>query len=237
MTTAAKPMIYAAMAKVMKEVGAIGKGRKNVQQNYAFRGIDDVVAHLQDVMANNGVVVIPRVLEQWRDIVATKSGSTMASVRLMIRHTFYAEDGTFVEAETIGEAMDSGDKASNKAMSAAFKYALTESFMIATYEVDRDTEEQSPELARPSTPQTEKQMSDALRASLASQQAAAKTRAEQVGPVTEVDKVLAAIREAQTEPALNALTSRIKRLSLAEQKSLRAAWGDRRDELRKTGAR
>ena len=218
MTTEARPMIYAAMAKVMKEVGAIGKSRKNAQQNYAFRGIDDVVAHLQDVMANNGVFVTPKVLEQWRDIVTTKSGATMASVRLLIRHTFYAEDGSFVEADTLGEAMDSGDKASNKSMSAAFKYALTESFMIATYEVDRDTEEQSPELAR--VPQTEKQMTATMRASLAQQQ------------VSEVDKVLAAIRESQDKKTLDALTSRIKLLSPAEQQGLRSAWGQRRDELK-----
>lgn len=55
-------------------------------------------------------------------------------------------------ARTIGEAMDSGDKASNKSMSAAMKYALTESLMIPTYEVDRDTEEASPSMAARPTP-------------------------------------------------------------------------------------
>ena len=76
----------------------------------------------------------------------------MASVRLLVRHTFYAEDGTHVVCVTLGEAMDSGDKASNKAMSAALKYALIETFLIPTFEADRDTETASPEMAGKKAP-------------------------------------------------------------------------------------
>lgn len=139
--------IYAAMVAVMGEVGVVGKDRKNPQQGYSFRGIDDVAAHCQQALVKHGVVVMPRVLERERELVPTKSGGSMASVRLLVEHTFYAKDGSSVVAVTLGEAMDSGDKASNKAMSAALKYALTESLMIPTYEADRDTEEQSPQMA------------------------------------------------------------------------------------------
>lgn len=139
--------IYGAMARVMARVGVVGKTRKNPQQGYQFRGIDDVMAHCQDVMAAEGVICIPSVATIERETLATKSGGSMASVRLLVDHTFFAKDGSHVCARTLGEAMDSGDKASNKAMSAALKYALTEALMIPTYEADRDTEEQSPELA------------------------------------------------------------------------------------------
>jgi len=139
--------IYEALAKVMGEVGVVGKSRKNTQQNYAFRGIDDVVSACQDVLVKYGVVVAPRVVEHQREVIATKSGGSMASVRLLVEHTFYALDGSSVVATTLGEAMDSGDKASNKAMSAALKYALVETLMIPTYETDRDTETASPEMA------------------------------------------------------------------------------------------
>jgi hypothetical protein len=144
--------IYAALAKVMAEVGAIGKTRKNESQKYQFRGIDDVVAHVQDVMAQQGVICVPRVIERERELLDSKSGGKMASVRLLVEHTFYALDGSHVICTTLGEAMDSGDKASNKAMSAALKYALTETLLIPTYEVDRDTEEQSPQIAAPPRP-------------------------------------------------------------------------------------
>ena len=141
--------IYGALAKVMTEVGVVGKSRKNPQQGYQFRGIDDVVAEVQEVLARHGVVVAPRVIDREREMIATKSGGTMASVRLLVEHTFFAADGSSVVATTLGEAMDSGDKASNKAMSAALKYALTETLMIPTRESDRDTEESSPEMAPP----------------------------------------------------------------------------------------
>lgn len=145
--------IYKALAKVMGEVGVVGKSRKNVSQNYAFRGIDDVVSACQDVLVKHGVIVAPRVVEHQREVIATKSGGAMASVRLLVEHTFYAEDGSYVVATTLGEAMDSGDKASNKAMSAALKYALVETLMIPTYETDRDSETASPEMAPRPAPQ------------------------------------------------------------------------------------
>ena len=146
------PQIYAALCRVMKRVEVVGKNRKNPQQGYSFRGIDDIVAHCQMVMAEEGIVIVPRVVEQQRETVATKSGGTMASVRLTVDHTFYAADGSSVVCTTVGEAMDSGDKASNKSMSAALKYALTETLLIPTYEVDRDIEEHSPEVAPKSVP-------------------------------------------------------------------------------------
>lgn len=151
--------IYGALARVMADVGTVSKRRKNQQQGYQFRGVDDVVAHVQDVMAEHGVVCVPCVLEREREMVATKSGGQMASVRLLVAHHFYAEDGSSVTCTTLGEAMDSGDKASNKAMSAALKYALTETLLIPTYEVERDIEEASPQMAPPSPPRNVFQMS------------------------------------------------------------------------------
>lgn len=144
-----------AIVAVMKEVGAIGKNRTNPSQNYKFRGIDDVMAHVQDVMAKHGLICVPKVREREREMVDTKSGGRMASVRLLVDHEFRAEDDSFVTCTTLGEAMDSGDKASNKAMSAALKYALTETFMIPTYEADRDTESASPALAGAPHPKME----------------------------------------------------------------------------------
>jgi hypothetical protein len=147
--TTKAPKVVSAIARVMAEVGAVGKSRKNSAQNYAFRGVDDV-AHVQEVMAKCGLVVIPRVVEREREMLASKSGGSMVSVRLLVEHTFYCEeDGSSVVCTTLGEAMDSGDKASNKAMSAALKYCLTESLLIPTYEVDRDTEDHSPQAGPP----------------------------------------------------------------------------------------
>ncbi len=146
------PEIYAALAKMIAAVGVVGKTRKNAAQGYQFRGIDDVLSACQSVLADHGVVCVPRVVEREREMVATKNGGSMASVRLLVDHTFFARDGSFVVSTTLGEAMDSGDKASNKAMSAALKYALVETLCIPTFEDERDTESASPEMAAPAQP-------------------------------------------------------------------------------------
>lgn len=144
-----KGEIHAALVKVMASVGVVAKSRKNAAQGYQFRGIDDVLSACQGPMAEHGVLCIPRVVKEERETVATKSGGTMVSVRLTVDHYFTARDGSWVICTTVGEAMDSGDKATNKAMSAAMKYCLTMALCIPTHEDDRDTENASPELAAP----------------------------------------------------------------------------------------
>lgn len=149
--SAALKTVYTALAAVMADVGAVGKNKKNLQGGgYQYRGIDDVMAALQPVMAEHGLVCVPRVVEREREAIITNKGAGMVSVRLLVEHTFYGPDGSHVVCTTLGEAFDSGDKASNKAMAVALKYALTETLMIPTYETNRDTEEETHEVAPPS---------------------------------------------------------------------------------------
>jgi hypothetical protein len=100
------------------------------------------------LFAKHGLFVVPTVLERIREERKTVKDNGREGVliytTLTVRHTFTADDGSFVEAVTIGEAMDSGDKSSNKAMSAAMKYALLEVFCVPT-EDDNDTENHSHE--------------------------------------------------------------------------------------------
>jgi len=144
--------IHELIPVIMGEVGAIAKGRKNAQQGYAFRGIDDAYAAFQPLFAKHGVFVMPTVLKCTREERQTKSGGALIYTCLEVKHVFYAADGTSLECLTIGEAMDSGDKSSNKAMSAAMKYALLEVFCVPTEE-DNDTENHSHTPA-PRTPAT-----------------------------------------------------------------------------------
>src|ERR1043165_682105 len=107
--------IYGLMAAVLKEVGAIEKGRRNVQQGYQFRGIDDVYEAVHPLFAKHGIFTVPRVLNEETNERTTQSGTVLRFVKLTIAYDFFAPDGSRVTAEMIGEAMDAGDKASNKA--------------------------------------------------------------------------------------------------------------------------
>ena len=140
------PLIYAAISRVMGDIGAVSKDQKNPQQGYKFRGIDQMYNAVQPAMVKHGVFCAPEVTASTREERPAKSGGVLTYTTLTVRHRFYAADGSFVDVVTIGEAMDSGDKSTNKAMSAAMKYALIELFAIPTEE-EKDTEADSPEPA------------------------------------------------------------------------------------------
>lgn len=139
-----KPLIYKSIIEVMKKVNAISKGRKNQQQGFSFRGIDDVMNELHATLAECGVFVVPCVLDEQRTTGKTKNCSDMFYTRQRISFTFYAEDGSHIDAVVIGEAMDTGDKASNKALSIGLKYALLQVFCIPTEE-EKDPDANSPQ--------------------------------------------------------------------------------------------
>lgn len=131
--------IYQAINSIMSEMDAVGKGQQNAQQGFLYRGVDDVMNVLKPLLAKHKVFVVPKVLEEKREERTTAKGGLLLYSVLKMKYTFYAEDGSGVSAVVIGEGMDSGDKASNKAMSVAFKYACFQVFCIPTKDmVDPD---------------------------------------------------------------------------------------------------
>lgn len=138
--------IYKAIAAVLSDVGAVGKDGQNTFDKYKYRSIDAVMNAMHPAMAKHGVFVTPEVLEQSREERSSKNGGLLIYSITKVKYTFYTEDGSSVTATVIGEGMDKGDKSMNKAMSAAFKYALFQVFCIPTEEfVDSETESPEPE--------------------------------------------------------------------------------------------
>jgi len=136
--------IFGLIAKVMADVGPVGKDRENTFHKYKFRGIDDVYNALHPALVKHGVFCAPEVINVQAENGTNDKGKASKHILLTIRHTFYAaSDGSSLPVTTIGEGVDSGDKAANKAMSAAYKYALFELFCIPTKEL-KDSENESP---------------------------------------------------------------------------------------------
>lgn len=130
--------IYESINKVMAEIGAIGKNDTNKQQGFKYRGIDAVMNAINPALVKYKVFVVPEVLDMKREERQTsKCGNLIYSV-CTIRYTFYAEDGSYVQATVIGEGMDSGDKSCNKSLSVAFKMAMFQVFCIPTEEMKED---------------------------------------------------------------------------------------------------
>lgn len=134
--------IYKAMCDAMADIDAIAKDRTNVQQNFKFRGIDDVYNELHSVLAKHRIFTLPEVLDERTEERQTKTGGNLIYRVLKVKHHFCHEDGSSVSTTVIGEGMDSGDKAANKAMSISHKYSLFQAFLIPT-EDEKDPDAQS----------------------------------------------------------------------------------------------
>ena len=134
--------VYQAIAAVMADMAkdGISKDRKNQQQGYAFRGIDDVYNALSPLLAKHGLCILPRVLSRESTERQTKSGGALFYTVVDVEFDMVAaEDGSKHTIRTYGEAMDSADKSTNKALSAAYKYAAMQAFCIPT-EGDNDAD-------------------------------------------------------------------------------------------------
>lgn len=156
--TAKKMSIYEAISRCMEEIGAVGKDAVNKQQGFKYRGIDAVMNAINPALVKNHVFIVPEVLDQQRQERTTNKGAVLIYSICRIKYTFFAEDGSHIEAVTVGEGMDSGDKATNKAMAIAFKYACFQVFCIPTEEM-KDPDEETPDPVKPQfTPATPEQL-------------------------------------------------------------------------------
>jgi hypothetical protein len=141
--------VYQAISAVQKDLSTqgISKDRKNMQgSGYSFRGIDDVYNALAPFLAKHGLCILPRVLNRESVERQSKAGGALFYITVEVEFDLVAADGSKHTIKTFGEAMDSGDKATNKAMSAAYKYACMQSFCIPT-EGDNDADAQTHQVA------------------------------------------------------------------------------------------
>lgn len=148
-------MIYELLSKVMGEVGAVRKDDKNQQQNFKFRGIDAVVNAVSPALRKHGVIVYPSLEKiEYNTVEVGKNHTQMGHVRVIVSYCFAASDGSQLLTTVAAEAMDSGDKATAKAMSVAFRTALLQTLCLPTDETDPDAEsyERSPRVAAKPAP-------------------------------------------------------------------------------------
>lgn len=155
--------VYAAINAVAAALGkeGIAKTRKNQQQGFMFRGIDEIYKALAPLLAEHKLCILPRLKSRSCDARMTKSGSAMYSVDVLMEFDFVsAEDGSVHTCAMAGEAMDSGDKATNKAMSGAFKYLCLQAFCIPLEGEDNEVDAHTPESTVPGVVGTSRDRSE-----------------------------------------------------------------------------
>lgn len=129
------PEIFKRILDIQDDLPAILKNRafeNNGRTVYKFRGIDDLYNTINPLFKKHRVFMAPEILEHESTEKATSTGKVLFYEKMVIRYKLFAQDGSSVEVSTKGIGMDSGDKAGNKAMSVAQKYALIQIFSIPT---------------------------------------------------------------------------------------------------------
>jgi len=159
--------VYKAINAVQDELSKIGitKNKTNSQgAGYKFRGIDDIYNAISPLLAKHSLCILPRVLARECVERIAKSGGALFYVTVEVEFDFVcAEDGSKHTVKTFGEAMDSGDKATNKAMSASYKYACIQTFAIPTEgdnESDSQTHEVNPRQIQSASPVNKTQLTE-----------------------------------------------------------------------------
>lgn len=136
--------VYQAIAAVMGDLAksGISKDQTNTFDKYKFRGIDDVYNTLAPLLAKHGLLILPRVLERTSEERTSQKGGAVFYITVAVEFDFVsADDGSKHTVRAYGEAMDRGDKGTNKAMTAAYKYACFEAFCIPVVgQEDADSE-------------------------------------------------------------------------------------------------
>jgi len=136
-----QPQIFSLLSKVMEDAGAVKKSDFNSHQKFNFRGIDAVINAVSPALRKHGVVVVPTVItSDYESVQVGQNRTVMGHARITITYTFYAPDGSNVAATVSAESMDSGDKATAKAYSVAFRTALLQTLCLPTDEADPDSD-------------------------------------------------------------------------------------------------
>lgn len=131
--------VLQAIREVMLAVPSVAKADWNNQSSYAFRGVDAVVDAVGPALRTHGVIVVPELVSaEYTPVTVGKNRTEMSSVRLQVKFTWYGPDGDSITCCVAGEAFDSGDKATAKAHSVAYRTALIEVLCLATGDRDPD---------------------------------------------------------------------------------------------------
>jgi len=122
--------IYQLLNLISTEAGALAPASKPGVQ-FPFRGVDAVVSHVSPFLRKYGIIVIPTVLSS--AVASNPSGNkVVTTTEILTKFTFYAPDGSSVDATVAGLANDYSDRSTAQAQSVAFRIALLQTFALPT---------------------------------------------------------------------------------------------------------
>lgn len=140
MSTEATPTVQQAWAAVMADVRELGKDQRNNHQGFNFRGVDDVMNAVGPAMRRHGVSVVPTAVDLRTRDAQTTQGKPAHETTVVVQYAIHGPAGDSMPGASAGESLDSGDKATPKAMSVAYRTFLLQALCLPTHDTDPDAE-------------------------------------------------------------------------------------------------
>lgn len=142
------------LARVLADVRRVPKTGRNDFHKYDYATESDLVDHLRDKLAEQGVAIFPSVTDHTVAPLEGGRGELLATVTLDIT-IIDGESGDEMTTRWVGQGMDKGDKSYYKAYTGAMKYFLMKTFMISTGDDPEDDREQPQQKQRQQSPKRE----------------------------------------------------------------------------------
>ena len=127
------PHVYRAINAITLALSKTGipKAHRNAKDDYQYRSIDDVLGQLAPLLAKHRLCVLPRVIRRECAERVGHGQDVLTSAQVVVAYDLVSSrDGTWHTVMASGEALDPSDKATAKALSAAYKSAMLQTFCI-----------------------------------------------------------------------------------------------------------
>lgn len=147
MATEQLPTVYEALNDAIASLGYVRPDGTNTNQGFAFRSIDGVVGAVRPILTNHALTIIPSFESLEQTDYPKADGRVSHRSVLLGTFTVVGPTGDNFKFTTVGEAMDTEGRASNKAMSAATKNAYLRLFQIGAGSDDGDGADAIPHTA------------------------------------------------------------------------------------------
>ncbi|MDO5532581.1 ERF family protein [Sutterella sp.] len=156
-STAAVPAVHAAIVRAADELRKRGIAKDRTVTaggTFKYRGIDAVYEALSPILAEQQLAIRPSRIEVLsagtvKTTVQGKGERVSRELRILIEYVITcATDGSSVTFQSLGEGIDSGDKATGKALSYAYKNAIFQVFCVPVVG-QPDTDQEVVEIAAP----------------------------------------------------------------------------------------
>ena len=151
--------LFKRIALVMASVRGMAKDGHNTQSNFSYISSDGALDRIGKAMAENGLVIIPMLIDYDSVDESPKGTSIRTRTRARFQMHICDSDGNSFMTTWAGEGTDYGnpDRALNKAMTNATKYFLLKLFVVGAGDGDPDDDGEAATTGKPATKTVQQQ--------------------------------------------------------------------------------